>query len=204
MGDIVMGDIVMGDIVMGDIKGMLGSGGADERNHHDYYPTPPLMTQALLDREKFPGVVWEPACGEYHMSKVLVDNKYIVKATDLIYGYDFLTATDDTCGSVVTNPPFSLAMDFWKKCIDLKIQKYAFLLRLQFLEGSKRYDLFKGGHNPKKVYVFSDMMNVNHAGLENPFGGLLCFCWFVWERGYVGDTSIDWIKFDKKQELEKN
>jgi len=44
---------------------------ADEQ---DFYPTPKEATQALLDREEFEGNIWEPACGEGHMSKVLIRN----------------------------------------------------------------------------------------------------------------------------------
>ena len=49
-----------------------------------FYPTPPEATQALLDREKFIGNVYECACGDGAMSKVLIKNGYNVYSSDLI------------------------------------------------------------------------------------------------------------------------
>ena len=38
---------------------------------HDYYATEPKATELLLDLETFNHEIWEPACGEGHISKVL-------------------------------------------------------------------------------------------------------------------------------------
>jgi len=190
---------------MGTAHQFIGSGKKENRNEYDYYPTPPLVTQSLLDREEFPGTVWEPACGEYHMVNVIRDAGYKCYATDIQEDYgkvDFTEVTElpvPEIKSMITNPPFSIATDFWNKCIELEFEKYAMLARVQFLEGAKRYHLYQS-HPPKKVYVFSDRMNINHKGLEDPFGGMLCFIWLVWEKGYQGLPEIDWIspKQDKK------
>jgi len=37
---------------------------SENREKHDFYPTPPEATNALLDRETFDGPIWEPACGD--------------------------------------------------------------------------------------------------------------------------------------------
>lgn len=34
------------------------------RPDDDFYRTPPEATHALLDRERFDGIIWEPACGD--------------------------------------------------------------------------------------------------------------------------------------------
>ncbi len=39
----------------------------------DYYPTPAWATFALMDNEPFRGEVWESACGDGAMSKVIAD-----------------------------------------------------------------------------------------------------------------------------------
>ena len=73
---------------------------ADERAANDYYATDPQAVEMLLALESFAPLIWEPACGEGHISKVLTANGYEVISTDLIYrGYgepepmDFLTET---------------------------------------------------------------------------------------------------------------
>ena len=43
----------------------------EERQQYDYYATEPRATELLLENETFSHEVWEPACGEGHMSKVL-------------------------------------------------------------------------------------------------------------------------------------
>ena len=62
----------------------------------EFYPTPPEATQALLSMETFDGPIWEPACCQGHISKVLQAAGYGVVSTDLIQrnfgqgGIDFL------------------------------------------------------------------------------------------------------------------
>lgn len=41
--------------------------------------------EMLLQMEAFAPVIWEPACGEGHISKVLAAHGYEVISTDLIY-----------------------------------------------------------------------------------------------------------------------
>ena len=59
-----------------------------ERQRHDYYATEQKATELLLDEETFDPVIWECACGEGHMAKVMEAHGYQVISTDLIYrGY---------------------------------------------------------------------------------------------------------------------
>ena len=50
-------------------------GAAGHANHarqsEDYYATEPKATELLCELEQFSHDVWEPACGEGHMVKVL-------------------------------------------------------------------------------------------------------------------------------------
>lgn len=67
------------------------------------------------------------------------------------------------------------------------------LLKIQFLEGIKRYELFKT--TPlKKVYVFSQRLKIYKKGVQQKNSTMMCFAWFVWEYGYEGEPIIDWIK----------
>lgn len=58
---------------------------ADQRETFDYYATDPKAVEMLLEMETFAPVIWEPACGEGHISKVLQAHGHEVISTDLIY-----------------------------------------------------------------------------------------------------------------------
>ena len=87
----------------------------EEREAFDYYATDPKAVEMLLELEQFAPVIWEPACGEGHISKVLQAHGYQVISTDLVYrGFgdpeplDFLKETlDGFEGDIITNPPYS-------------------------------------------------------------------------------------------------
>jgi len=44
-----------------------------KRAAFEFYPTPPEATRALLSVESFEGDIWEPACGDGAISKVLIE-----------------------------------------------------------------------------------------------------------------------------------
>lgn len=56
----------------------------EERETHDYYATEPSAVDALLKHEDLEKMLWEPACGEGHISKRLEEFGYSVDSTDLI------------------------------------------------------------------------------------------------------------------------
>ena len=174
----------------------LGNSIDNSRVKHDFYQTPPSATKALLDKEDFDKTVWECACGTGAISKVLEEYHYQVISEDLIsrgYGHsglDFLKTKQKKAESLITNPPFKLSVAFWKKCIELDIRKYAFLLRLQWLEGQQRSKLFKE-HPFKRLYVFSKRIELTKAG-KNIGSPMLAFGWFVFEKGNK-DCKVEWI-----------
>ena len=63
---------------------MVGASLDGLRAKDDFYATPAKTTEALLSVEDFDGPVWEPCCGEGHMSKVLKDHGLRVQSTDLV------------------------------------------------------------------------------------------------------------------------
>lgn len=54
------------------------------RAKNDFYATDPRAIELLLNVENFSDKVWECACGEGHLSKVLESKGYDVISTDLI------------------------------------------------------------------------------------------------------------------------
>lgn len=168
------------------------------RPPEDYYKTPPVATEALLRAETFSGLVWEPACGDGAICKVLEAHGIKTMATDLIdrgWGeapHDFLTS-DRTAPNIITNPPFKLAESFVRKALEQTTGKVAMLCKLQFLEGAKRKAMFES--TPlKTVHVFSKRITMARNGKTEDYqSSMICFAWFVWEHRYTGSPTISWI-----------
>lgn len=100
---------------------------------------------------------------------------------------------------IVTNPPYKLAEPFIRKSYNLLKDngKMAFFLRIQFLESVQRYQLFQD-LPLQKVYAFSKRQTPWKNGQQTNNGkkwaSTICFAWFVWQKGYQGQPTIDWIK----------
>ena len=165
-------------------------------DNKDFYPTPPLATIALCEREKFEGNIWECACGDGAISKVLEDYKYQVISTDLVdrgYGkrQDFLIDTPFACGNIITNPPYKYAENFLIRSLDMADHKVAFLLRLTFLESEGRKKLLQSSPL-KTVYVFSKRLPIYKNGIKGN-SGMVAYAWYVWDKSYQGKPTIEWI-----------
>lgn len=86
-----------------------------DREQHDYYATSPEAIDILLDEgnAKLSHIVWEPFCGEGHLSKRLEERGFKVYSSDLIdrgYGQggkDFLSITKSNVWKhdIISNPP---------------------------------------------------------------------------------------------------
>ena len=175
-----------------------------ERDQYDYYATEPKAMELLLAEEDFAPVVWECACGEGHLSKVLESKGFEVISTDLIYrGFgdpeplDFLKDTlEDFEGDIITNPPYKYALEFVQRALESVHtgRKVAMFLKLTFLEGKKRREFFRD-NPPKTVYVSSSRLNcaMNGDFVKYTQNNAICFAWFVWEKGFKGDPVIKWI-----------
>lgn len=177
---------------------------ATYEENYDYYATEPKAVELLLEQETFTDKVWEPACGEGHMADVLAQNGYEVVSTDLIArgygvgGVDFLEqqapeGTDGYNCDIITNPPCKYAKEFVEKALDLVApgRKVAMFLKLSFLEGQGRRDLFRK-NPPMTVYVSSARLQCGKNGV---FEGksTVAYAWFIWKKGHVGPTHIKWI-----------
>jgi len=123
----------------------------NKRKEADFYPTPPDVTQALIDTGCIPkGCIWEPACGDGHMGFVFEKNGYSVLASDIRatpyahFQRDFMAAPlPAPVTAVVTNPPFNLSTEFIQRCVDLRIPVFAMLLKSQYWHSQKRAALFE-------------------------------------------------------------
>ena len=168
-------------------------GHGNNRVKDDFYPTPTNATLALLENEKFDGDVWEPACGDGAISKLLKLQGYNVYSSDLIdrgYGdahYDFLNSMR-MHDNIVTNPPFNIGTKFAIHSLHCARKKVALFQKLTFLEGKERRDKLFSLNMLRRVYVFSE-----RQGFGDHKGGMLAFAWFVFDKEYQGKAEITFI-----------
>lgn len=164
----------------------------------DFFPTPAWATYALIDNEKFSGEIWESACGDGAMSRVLVKTGCPVSSSDLHnrgygdIGIDFLT-TKRNADNIVTNPPYNSAEGFVAAGVIKAKRKFALLLRLAFLEGANRANTIFARNPPSRVWVFSEQITFYPAGAIQKGTGTTAYAWFVWDKSARG-TELKWFK----------
>lgn len=164
----------------------------------DYFPTPAWATHALIDNEKFVGDIWESACGDGAMSKVLETTGCKVRSSDLFdrgygdVGHDFVKSSR-VADNIVTNPPYNCAEGFVASGVKNARQKFALLLRLAFLEGSNRANTIFSKCPPSRVWVFSERITFYPAGAVQAGSGTTAYAWFVWDKSTSG-TELKWFK----------
>jgi len=166
---------------MSVLQAMLSGG---RRREEDFYPTPPDATEALVRAGLAPaGIdVWEPACGDGAVSRVLERHGYRVVSTDLVDrgfgtgGVDFLNAEALLAPAIVTNPPFSLAAAFIRHAFALGAQELALLLKAQFWHAAGRLPLFQA-FPPTVVAPLTWRLDFTGAGAPHTDCS-----WVVWDR----------------------
>lgn len=165
----------------------------------DFFPTPAWATFALVDNEKLQGDVWECACGDGSMSRVLEQASPTVFSSDLYErgygkaGVDFLTS-GRSADNIITNPPYNCAEGFVASGVRLARRKFALLLRLAFLEGANRANTIFAHKPPSRVWVFSERITFYPAGAERKGSGTTAYAWFVWDKDARPGTELRWFK----------
>ncbi|MEZ5857128.1 MAG: hypothetical protein R3D67_21195 [Hyphomicrobiaceae bacterium] len=175
---------------------------------NEFYPTPPEATRALLSVEHFDGPIWEPACGDGGIAKVLAEEfGHHVVATDLIdYGYgksgiDFLDERAPRARHIITNPPygFGLGDAFAARSLWLTQAtggKVAMFLNLVSLCQVKRTRWFNA-NPPARIWAVDDIVCWPHErhgyGPAPRYFSKHRYCWVVWDRRHQGPTQFGWL-----------
>jgi hypothetical protein len=161
----------------------------------------------LCELETFSKDILEPCCGQGHIAKVLEAQGYNVEAMDLIDrgfgkgGVDFLQYNEVVDADIITNPPYCLAAEFVEHAMDILTDghKVAMFLKLTFLEGQGRRELFKK-YPPKTIYVSVSRLGCAKNGefKVDKNGNLkadsaVAYCWYIWEKGFHGDPTLKWF-----------
>lgn len=181
-----------------------------EREPNDFYESPRETIDRLLAsddlRPDVGNLVWECACGRGALSVPLQEAGYTTYDTDLIDrgfgigGTDFLKSerpfSKEKRITILTNPPFSKALQFAQHAIDLLQvgERAYFIFRLSFLEGQKREKWFNSGASGLRyVAVFGKRITCNKCGVTLKSTGAVAYAWFVFEKGFTGRPEILWI-----------
>jgi hypothetical protein len=175
---------------------------------NEFYPTPPEAVRALLSVESFDGPIWEPACGEGAIAKVLAASGHAVVSTDrYAYGFgqtgiDFLAEPSPRAKHIVTNPPygFGLADAFMLKALALTRQtggNVALLLNLASLCHPRRTALWRQ-KPPARIYAIDGVV----CWPEHRYGPAPeaftrhRYCWAVWTPEHQGAPRFWWLSAD--------
>ena len=177
-------------------------GGATRRDA-DFYPSPPWTVRALLHAIDLPDGVWlEPAVGGGAIVSAVeanrgphrsarrwlacdirpVETPAGVEASDLRIG-DFLDpqtlAAMPRPDVIITNPPFSHALPFAERCLELAAGQAwtALLLRVAFLESAARAPFLR--KHPPDLLPFSDRPSFTDGSSTDS----AAYGWFIWPPG---------------------
>ncbi len=197
------------------VKQILGMQGAQivvdgERPALDFYETPEVATRRLLENVVLRDVIWEPACGGGAIAKVLEKDGHTVLASDMDHhgygsgGIDFFNLEQTSAIAlkagecdVVTNPPYNIAAPFARRALEIVKPwrgKVAFLLRLNFMCGATRYDLFAEGPLSQVLVFEGRLPRMHRAGYTGQrASSMMDFAWFVWDWRHEGAPTVKFV-----------
>jgi len=179
------------------------------KNYSDLYNTPKEAVEALMDYcgHKFDPnkhTFFEPCNGKGNISKVLEDYGIFMTTNELFkehgksdYNEDFLNPNKDVANKwefdiIVSNPPYKIATEFVNEGFNYAKEQYH-LLRINFLEGQKRYETLMSKGHLKNIYLFTKRISCSKGVEEEPQANAVCYCWYHFDREYNGLPTLHWI-----------
>lgn len=181
-----------------------------DREKHDFYPTPPEPTRALLKAEaarlrEFSSI-WEPACGDGAMVREIRAAGHQCIGTDLVNrsrGDDEFTPTDfmlvpkSLAPAIITNPPYNLIN--WRDgrggwvthAMETLGVEYMALLLSWSWPGAGGLSAVWSSNPPARVYLMRWKIDFTGAGAPPMLNG-----WFVWDRKHKGETILRMLDRD--------
>ena len=99
--------------------------------------------------------------------------------------------------NIITNPPFKYGKEFVAQSKKVARNKVCIFHTTTFISGVRRYDMWQDAEFPlRTMYQFSGRVSFKRNGIldqEVPAGGWISWAWFVFEKGYAGKPTLQWI-----------
>lgn len=163
------------------------------RPKFDHYDTPSYTIRSLLNNHEIRHPALEPCAGNMAIVNSLKSDEVytndINPDSPTAMNQDYLQFNErwfNRYQTIITNPPFNIALDIIKKGLSDVVDggEVIMLLRLNFLGSQKRHDFWQEC-TPKIIYVLSKrpkFINGKSDSIE--------YAWFVWQQGYHGKTEL--------------
>ena len=183
-----------------------------DRADLDFYIEPEWTVELLLDRERFDGVTWDPACGSGTIPAAFEARGLRCHASDIVdrgwpgtVEHDFLSdgwvdpdRLPVEVDNIVTNPPYGrgvTARRFVNVAREIARCKVAAFVRADFLFSQGRRQLLS---EAARVYVLSKRPSCPPGdpylrGEIEAKGGQHDYCWVVWDRDHTGKPQLDFV-----------
>lgn len=193
---------------------------SDYDETRDFIPTPPFATRALYEhvapelRKNAPQwSAYDPAAGEGHMVRVFGEYGHPFcygsdlepRSESLIWGRNFLEEPVSFVPDIiVTNPPYKHANEFVLRALDEAKRGVAMLVRVQALEGQRRYASLYSVRPPTQVGFFSDRVPFKVGRVVRKAPKMFFHVWLWWNKYDPTPRPPLWIPPDVQQRLEKD
>lgn len=169
----------------------------------DYYATDAKAIDSLIRAYPLPPRVLEPCCGCGSLSERLKSFGIEVISEDLYdHGYgtvgkDFFLRTEmpEGCTCIVTNLPYKEILRGTLHALSILPAGGVLcsFCKTTFLESKARYQQLFSKQPPKYVLQFVNRIRCYNNGIINNDSSAVAYAWFVWEKGWTGDTVIKWL-----------
>jgi predicted RNA methylase len=191
----------------------------------EHYETPQWAVDAILNKELITPFVIDPCTGTGVLAMACLDRGHEVVSMDIHdWGFkhithvgDFLSAeveenpSYDGNFSIFMNPPFSKAVEFVEKSLEVGATKIICFQRFAWWESKSRREFWEN-NPPSRVYICGDRATTWLHGLEvNNKGQRIrpetgkpmsnsstAHAWFVWDNGAPQGTLLGHIWRDDK------
>ena len=179
-----------------------------KRAENDFYSTPKNAVIKLLEKLEevdiqLPNLIIEPGVGDGAIANILKEKGHTITGFDIVdRGWpgtiikDWLKVNErpEQEMAIIANFPYKDILEHtWHSISLLNDGEYLIsLAKIQFLEGQKRKELFSY-FPPKYVFVFSSRIKCLANGIDDGNSSAICFCWYVFQKGFNGMPMISWI-----------
>jgi hypothetical protein len=179
------------------------------RKPNDCYVEPRWCVNQVLDVEPMLGGLLDPCAGIGTIFSVCRSRGLAIEGSDIRdYGCGFpvrdLFSITKPVDNIISNVPYGIAEKCARHMLTLVHRKLLLILPLTFLESQRRRPFFLE-YPPIRVYPCSERPSMPPPVLNGPrdkygcitqpmnTGGTAPYAWFVWEPGFHGAPTIEWL-----------